>query len=149
MLDPIFNLLQRAQSLQQDFAVEAMDKPETLKLVVELNTREQMYEQGVDSEGRPMGEYSYPTKQKKIEKGQRYDHITGVDTGEMVESERAEFSYNGDLIMTMNTIKDGKDITETYWGVDIVGLTTESQMILKPILTDDIIKATRQHLQGV
>ena len=152
MLDPIFELLSRAQSLQQDFAVNAMDKPATLDKVVELNTQGQLYDKGVDSEGTPLeaigGNYSPKTKRYKAEQGQRYDHVTLEDTGEFYASEKAEFTSNGGILLTADTIKDGEDIQDR-WGKNILGLTTESQMILKPILTDDIIKETRQFLQGV
>lgn len=152
MLDAIFDLLARAQSLQQDFAVNAMDKPATLDKVVELNTQGQLYDKGVDSEGTPLeaigGNYSPKTKRYKAEQGQRYDHVTLEDTGEFYASEKAEFTSNGDILLTADTIKDGQDLQDR-WGKNILGLTTESQMILKPILTDDIIKETRQFLQGV
>ena len=152
MLDAIFDILSNAQSLQQDFAVEAMDKLSTLDKVVELNTQGQLYDKGVDSEGTPLeaigGNYSPKTKAYKAQQGQRYDHVTLEDTGEFYESEKAEFLSDGSILLTANTIKDGEDLQDR-WGKNILGLTTESQMILKPILTDDIIKATRQHLQGV
>lgn len=74
--------------------------------------------------------------------------MTLEDTGEFYASEKAEFTSNGDILLTADTIKDGEDLQDR-WGKNILGLMTESQMILKPILTDDIIKETRQFLQGV
>jgi len=152
MLDAIFTLLNKAQSLNQDFAVMAMDKPANLNKVVELNTRGQLYDKGIDSEGTPLeaigGNYSPKTKRYKAEQGQRYDHVTLEDTGEFYESEKAQFESDGSILITADTIKDGQDLQDR-WGKNILGLTTESQLELKPLLTDDIIKETRQFLQGV
>ena len=133
-------------SLHNDFAVEAMDKPETLEKVVFLNTEEQMYNKGINADGERMGDYDPYTIEYKIAKGDRYDHITGHDTGYMVSTERAAFDYEGNLNMSMDTIKDGKDISNTRWGKNIVGLTDESMARLKPINRDNIIKDLRKFL---
>lgn len=151
MLDAIYNLLNRAMSLHNDFAVEAMDKPETLEKVVFLNTEEQMYNKGINADGERMGFYEPYTINEKIANGQRYDHITGENTGEMYKSARAEFDYEGNLNMSMDTIKDGKDISVVTdwgknWGKNIVGLTDESMARLKPINRDNIIKDLRKFL---
>ena len=64
----------------------------------------------------------------------------------MVSTERAAFDYEGNLNMSMDTIKDGKDISNTRWGKNIVGLTDESMARLKPINRDNIIKDLRKFL---
>ena len=116
MLDAIFELLARAQSLQQDFAVQAMDKPATLDKVVELNTQGQLYDKGVDSEGTPLeaigGDYAPITKRYKAQQGQRFDHITLHDTGGFYASEKAEFTSNGDILLTATTEFDGQDLQD-------------------------------------
>ena len=56
------------------------------KLIIDLNTEEQLYSQGVDSKGVQLGEYSIYTKGLKQNKGQRTDHITLKDTGEFYKS---------------------------------------------------------------
>lgn len=153
MFDAIFNLLNRAASLDQSFATKAMDNDKNKALIIELNTIEQMYEKGLNADGEPMGYYSGLSVQMKTMKGQRTDHITGLDTGEMYASEKVEFLPDGSIKMTMDTIKDGKDISKpsnlkgaSNWGVNIVGLTDNSIRELKPDFKDDIIKDLREFL---
>lgn len=149
MLDAIYNLLNRAMSLDNDFAVEAMDKPATMDLVVDLNTQKQLFDEGIDSRGVSLedigGSYSPVTKRYKAEQGQRYDHVTLRDTGDFYRSFEAKFDYAGDIIITANSIKDGKDIT-LRWGENTLGLTPQSILILKPINRDNIIKDLRKFL---
>jgi len=149
MLDAIYNLLNRANSLHNDFAVDAMDKPQTMDLVVELNTQEQLFEQGIDSRGISLeeigGDYATVTKRYKAERGQRFDHVTLNDTGEFYRSFDAVFDATGNIIITANSIKDGKDIA-LRWGEDTLGLTPQSIAIIKPINRDNIIKELRNFL---
>ena len=50
--------------------------------IIYLNTIEQLYEQGIDSEGLELYPfYSESTIIYKKEKGQRFDHVTLNDTG--------------------------------------------------------------------
>lgn len=146
MFEPLYNIINKARSLNQDFAVQAFDNKKNTDLAIELNLQEQMYERGVNAEGKPMGDYAPVSKLMKQQKGERYDHITGFDTGEMYKSETAQFDSNGNLLMRMDTIKEGEDITETRWGKDIVGLTDESKEILRVEIKNDTIKATRTFL---
>lgn len=52
---------------------------QTEDLALDLN-RSQLYDQGVDSDNRPLGKYAESTKKKKSKDGQRSDHITLNDT---------------------------------------------------------------------
>ena len=58
--------------------------------IIDLNTEgentSQLYELGVDSLGNSLGEYSPFTIPFKVEKGQRFDHVTLKDTGGFYES---------------------------------------------------------------
>lgn len=53
---------------------------ETQELALDLN-KVQMYELGIDSQGKPLGQYKESTKSRKRKKGQPTDHITLRDTG--------------------------------------------------------------------
>lgn len=144
-MEALRNLLKRAASLQQDFAIQAMDKPSNLDLVVELNTQGQLYDKGIGSDGISLGSYRPFTIDKKIDSGQPTDRVTLKDTGDFYNSVRANFSYNGDIIITADTIKGDTDL-EIEWGKNILGLTDESISIINPIFTDDIIKDVKAFL---
>lgn len=53
---------------------------ETSEVALDLN-KAQMLELGIDSQGKPLGEYKESTKRRKRAKGQPTDHITLRDTG--------------------------------------------------------------------
>lgn len=116
--------------------------------IVKLNTDRQLYEMGVDALGRSLGEYSQATIfgtvnfEGKIDKGQRYDHVTLNDTGKFYESFRVTKTSEGFKI-TAKTIKENTDLL-SVWGEDILGLTEESlQMLIdvsRKILQEDLKK---------
>lgn len=99
---------------------------EVQKRIIYLNTIDQLFERGENSLGEQLGDYRPYTIMKKIEKGQRYDHVTLNDSGEYYKSYRIIAQSGVDYIMFVtNPIKDGKDI-EQQWGGYIVGLNTEN-----------------------
>jgi len=100
--------------------------------IIELNTEgeptSQLFELGEDSEGVTLGEYTPFSKELKIEKGQRIDHITLKDTGDFYDSFKVQAMKNGFRI-TANPTKDDTDLFEEF-GVQIVGLNKENIIIL-------------------
>ncbi len=100
------------------------------KLIIDLNTKSQLYQQGIDSNGISLKEYSKNfgysnnTKAIKEEKGQPTDRITLKDTGEFYESFYVKL-FGTDLMIFANPLKDDTNLYDE-WGNDIVGLTEES-----------------------
>lgn len=113
-------------------------------LIIELNTRKQLYEKGIDSLGDNIGSYSAKTKQIKSEKGQITDHVTLFDTGEFYESFKVFFS-NGNFVISADTIKDTDDLIFKY-GSDILGLTDESLSLLREKAKEIIIPYIRKKI---
>ena len=116
------------------------------KLIIDLNTNEQLFEQGIDSKGDELGTYSAYTKSIKQTKGQRTDHITLKDTGEFYKSFRVVL--NGSSIQIVaNPIKDDTNLFREY-GIDIVGLTEDSMSVvatkalrlIKPYIKEKLTK---------
>lgn len=102
-----------------------LDKDFTDK-IIELNTRDQLYRKGINSEGESLGQYSEFTKDIKYDKGQPYDRVTLYDTGEFYKSFRILWGgSDGSLIISANTFKDDTDLI-VEWGREILGLTDES-----------------------
>lgn len=108
-----------------------------LDLIIELNTREQLFNQGVNSDGTPLtligGRYSESTIEGvpgkfagKRELGLPTDHVTLFQTGDFYASWRVFLDSNNDFEITNNPIKDGVNILDR-WGVRVLGLTGESQ----------------------
>lgn len=104
------------------------------KLIIDLNTEEQLFEQGIDSTGRKLGEYAIATIEGtknfrgKKQKGQPYDHITLKDTGAFYKS--FQIKYEGtSLRITADGQKDDTNLFQEY-GIDIVGLTEDSMSVV-------------------
>lgn len=101
---------------------------EVRKLIIDLNTIEQLYEEGIDSKGVRLGDYSTYTKGIKQNNGQRNDHITLNDTGDFYNSFRVVFDGNSIRIVA-NPFKEDTNLFKEY-GIDIVGLTEDSMSVL-------------------
>lgn len=115
-------------------------------LIIELNTRKQLFDKGIDSTGRQLsdvgGNYSPYTLQLHPEKIE--DKITLFDTGDFYESFRVFYS-NGDFIISADTIKDTSNLIED-WGANILGLTDESLSLLREKAKEIIIPYVRKKI---
>jgi hypothetical protein len=115
-------------------------------LIIELNTRKQLFDKGIDSTGRQLsdvgGNYSPYTLQLHPEKIE--DKITLFDTGDFYESFRVFYS-NGDFIISADTIKDTSNLIED-WGANILGLTNESLSLLREKAKEIIIPYVRKKI---
>jgi len=99
---------------------------DTQDYIIELNTEEQLYEEGIRSDGSEIGNYTSYTKQLKTTGSgdSRIDHITLKDTGEFYKSFKVTPNKKG-FRLTANPNKDDTNLF-TEFGVNIVGLTKES-----------------------
>jgi len=108
--------------------------PTFSKLIVSLNVHDQLYDKGIDSMGRSLGDYSLATItgtknfKGKIAKGQPYDHVTLKDSGDFYESFRAKL-VGTNIIITAQTIKENTDLLKV-WGDDIIGLTDDNLQVV-------------------
>lgn len=115
-------------------------------LIIELNTRKQLFDKGIDSTGRQLsdvgGNYSPYTLQLHPEKIE--DKITLFDTGDFYESFRVFYS-SGNFIISADTIKDTSNLIED-WGANILGLTNESLSLLREKAKEIIIPYVRKKI---
>jgi hypothetical protein len=123
---------------------EVWRNPIVQQKITELNTKNQLFEKGEDSKGETLGIYTPFTIQIKVEKGQRIDHITLLDTGEFYESFKVVPLLRGFRIEA-NPDKGGGDNLFDDFGENIVGLSEESLLILctfiQPFFTEAAKKA--------
>ena len=121
----IANLAQRVKSLSiDDMLHELSEHVEFTDYIIELNTKSQLYDKGIDAKGERIGSYSPKTKAIKDANGEISDHVTLLDTGKFYESFRV-FLQGSDLIISADTIKDTDDLIFKY-GQDILGLNEDS-----------------------
>lgn len=136
---------------ENKLAKRVFDDPILQAQIIDLNTYGQLYDQGVDAMGRSLGDYSIATIYGtsnfagKIEKGQRYDHITLNDTGDLYRSWRFRNESDG-FTLTAATIKDGTDLENAFG--KIVGLTPQSIQEIVPEVRAGLIEQVRKELTG-
>ena len=116
--------------------------------IIKLNTRgegtSQLYNFGINSEGKSIGEYSDNTIQIKAFNGQPVDRVTLYDTGEFYESFIVIANQKGFKI-TADPIKEDSNLFED-WGKNIVGLTKENEELLLVFVEKDFNKEFEKRL---
>jgi hypothetical protein len=97
--------------------------------IIRLNTEEQLFRRGIDSEGKSLGTYSPFTVEIKKKKGQPTNRITLKDTGEFYDSFRVT-ANRVSITIDADPIKDDNNLFDDF-GEEILGLTDESREKLK------------------
>jgi len=112
---------------------EVWKEPAVQNFIIELNTEgqptSQLFEKGEDSKGLTLGDYSPFTKQVKVEKGQRIDHITLKDTGDFYETFVVIPFLRGFRLRANPNKGEGDNLFDDF-GEDIVGISEENLLIL-------------------
>lgn len=123
------------------------------KFIISLNQNDQLFEEGIDSLGVSLGSYSTATIEGtanfegKKSKGQRFDHITLLDTGEFYKSFKITVT-NGGFIMDANPVKEDGNLFDDF-GKEIVGLTQENLQIVIDAIREKILTKIRKQIELV
>ena len=129
MFEPFKFLLANITDLELNgIILEVWEQEDVQEIIIGLNTRNQLFDEGIDSEGQTLGEYTPFTKGRKQEKGLPFDRITLYDTGEFYDSFYIKPVNDGFEIIA-DPVKDDTDLFTDY-GKEILGLTSESKDIL-------------------
>lgn len=138
-------MLNRAKKLSDNSAwIFSVDR-EVQNEIIRINTEEQLYEEGVDSLGRSLGDYSVFTIQEKRSKGQRYDHVTLKDTGDFYDSFTVRVTNDGWTQDADDSSKYDEPLFEV-WGIDVLGITDENMKYIKEMIVDNYIKYVTREL---
>jgi len=92
-------------------------------IALDLNTEDQLFGRGIDSEGNSLGEYAPLTISIKKAKGQPYDRVTLKDTGDFFNGFRADTSEWP--VQIYSTDRKARSLAERY-GSGIFGLTSDN-----------------------
>lgn len=143
-LENVYLILDNITKLRQDQIIEEVLKDKGFqKFIISLNQNDQLFEQGIDSLGSSLGEYSPATIEGtsnflgKKEKGQRFDHITLLDTGEFYKSFKIKVQNGGFLIEADPRKEDGNLFDD--FGKEILGLTDENLQIVIDAIREKIV----------
>lgn len=138
-LNRVFEVLDRAKNLDTDkLWTVAMDE-EIQDHIIQMNTEDQLEEDGVFSDGTPTGDYAPTTISYKRRKGDRYDHITFKDTGNFYDSWTVRVDKTGFDINAQGQVSADTNLF-TIYGENILGLTDENMQFFIKMLTDNYIK---------
>jgi hypothetical protein len=119
--------------------------------IVELNRDDQMFEQGIKSDGSVIGrgDYHPVTKEKKAAEGQRYDHITLRDTQKFHASMKVKFNDKSFKITAddkkTNDLTGAPEYLTDIYGDEILGLTDENLDFVKEKFILPTLQQTFRH----
>jgi len=137
-------LARNVLKLKENDALKVVTDNKSIQFnAIRLNRQVQLYQQGVDIEGKKMSSpnatqgdvYTIRTMEIKEEKGQVIDRVTMRDTGMLYTTFDTKV-VNGELILMADTIKEGDDLQDKFG--QFIGLNNESKSELvklaKPIV---------------
>jgi hypothetical protein len=137
-------LARNVLKLKENDALKVVTDNKSIQFnAIRLNRQVQLYQQGVDVEGKKMQSYkaqgsnvySNYTIMLKEEKGQVTDRVTMRDTGKLYSTFDTKV-VKGELILMADTIKEGDDLQDSFG--QFIGLDTESKnelvVLAKPIV---------------
>jgi hypothetical protein len=135
----IDQLLDKVAKLDQDkIWLFSVDK-DVQNEIIRLNTEDQLEEFGIDSKGVQLGIYKQTTVSYKIQKGQRYDHVTLKDTGKFYNSFNIRVNVNEIVIDADDSTYYDVPLFDV-WGVDVLGLTDENLEYIKKMILENYVK---------
>jgi hypothetical protein len=138
-------IISNAKKLDESKAWKQVIDKEVKDEIIRLNTQDQLYEDGVDSLNKKLGDYSPYTVILKRLKGQKTSHITLKDTGAFYNSFKVQVNKDSITIIADDESKYDIPLTEDY-GIDILGLTEDNKMYLFDWLQENYLKYVRKQL---
>ena len=141
----VTDILDKAQTLNEQTAWTLSIDNGVQNKIIELNTIEQLFNEGVDALGNSLGNYS----QTSVEVfGKRAGHITLKDTSDFYNS-FVVLVKKDSFVIRANTFKQGEtgtvDLTDRF-GDKIIGLTKENIAIVSYLIMINIVKYVKKHL---
>lgn len=103
------------------------------KLIIMLNTREQLGEEGIDSLGDTLGEYAPFTVEMRSALGLQVDHIDFKVTGDYWASWKVKVKQDS-FIIEVDRERFDELVNELRFSEDHVGLTDENTSKLTALL---------------
>jgi|SRR5690349_2650332 len=125
-MEALLKLIDNVKTLDVGLEFEKfMSRTDARVFTLNLNRWEQLYEQGVDSNGVPLGQYRPYTLKRKVDPN--LSHITLRETGAFYETFRL-LTGHGFVEIQANTRKGNEDLEDIHGPV--LGLTDDSKEAL-------------------
>lgn len=124
-----FDMIQRIEKVIADIPKET---EKIIKIneqeILDLNREKQLYEKGIDSNGKRLIPYSPYTVALKRLKGEIYNHPTLFDLGDFYKGFKIKYNGLSNPFNIFSTDSKSSDLIEKYG--DIFGLTKENEKYL-------------------
>lgn len=125
MLEDLKKILDNAIKLDELEAFEQAVDSEIKELIIQMNTREQLGELGVDSDSKDLGDYADFTIEERSKKGLQVGHIDFKVTGDYWRS--WEVKVVGDVIeISVDKFRFDELVFDLRFSEKHVGLTDEN-----------------------
>lgn len=112
--------------------------------IIELNTDNQLYDEGINSDGGLLRPYSPTTILFKRQQGRPYNRTTLFDTGDFYRGFKIKYNYP--ILSIYSTDNKSSDLMDKY-GNNIFGLTTENSKVLNyEIIQPELHEFIKKHL---
>ena len=144
MLESVKDILNKAINLDEVKAWYFAIDIDLQNNIIKLNTIDQLFNEGIDSLGDSLGEYSPFTVELKKAKGQPTNRITLKDTGDFYKTFKVEVKDDS-FFINANPIKEDNNLFDDF-GSEIVGLTEDNQKKISKTILDNTIKYIRKQL---
>lgn len=149
----LINYLESLKRLNiDDLAFQIASTKELQDLVIELNTKDQLFDKGEDSTGRTLesigGAYSPFTVSLKQAKGQPTNRITLFDTGDFYASFRIIPVKGQGFTIDSDTQKDDTNLIDE-WGEDIEGLQDDNLQLVIDLFLDELLRKVNKEIKGI
>lgn len=142
---PLYDLFKRAELLSDDKAwMWSMNDRFVQREIIRMNTIDQLFDEGIDSKGASLGEYSSVTVKLKKAKGQPTNRVTLFDEGDFYRSFRIIVNKDFFTIDADDFSKYDRPLFEVY-GNDVVGLTDFNKKRLQSIIKQKYIDYAKKY----
>ena len=134
--DALHDLYDRIAMLSDDRLWKMSVDVSVRNAIIEMNTEDQLFDKGIDSEGASLGQYSEFTVVSKKIKGQRFDHITLKDRGLFYDSWVVVVDARA-IVIDADDVADYDRPLFTVYGEDVLGLTDSNMERLKLMILEN------------
>lgn len=123
---------------------ESIDR-EVKEHIIQLNTEDQLGEEGIDSKGSSLGQYRPFTVQVRTSLGLQVGHVDFRVTGEYWDSWKVRTTKNGFTIL-VDRNRYSELVNDLRFSEDHVGLTDQNLRFIGRMVRDKHIDYVRQRL---
>jgi len=140
----IHEALDRVTDIGDNAWLNAIDR-KTKQLIIDLNTKDQLGQQGIDSKENSLGEYRPLSVEIRLGLGLQVGHIDFKITGEYWGSWEIEVTKSA-IIINIDENRFSELVNDLRFSEDHVGLTKTNMAIVQTLIRENYINYVRQQI---